>query len=226
MLLGVLVVWVIALIGVKVLTDIHAQTPSASPSIGTAASFTAAPGQLQTSGGSDQTTSNSGESNSSANSAASNEKELTSLNKQVAAAINDFRKKHGLNSLDVSNELNASARQHSMEMGAKGYFAHNSADGTLWWKRIMHYYPQGNYTYWTVGENLLFSSPSISAADAMKLWIGSPEHLANLKNKNWRDLGVSAVHVTDAGGVYDGYTVTIITTDFGARHYPFCRYPT
>jgi uncharacterized protein YkwD len=49
------------------------------------------------------------------------------------------------------------------------------------------------------------------------MWLASPEHRANLRNKTWRDLGVSAVYVPDAGGVYGGNTVTIITTDFGVR---------
>jgi uncharacterized protein YkwD len=103
-------------------------------------------------------------------------------------------------------------------MGADGYFDHPSANGTPFWKRIQNYYSATNYSYWTVGENLLYASPSIGADAALKLWIGSPEHLRNLKDKNWRDLGVSAVRVKDAGGIYGGHTVTIITTDFGARH--------
>jgi uncharacterized protein YkwD len=144
--------------------------------------------------------------------------QLVSLNNQIAAAINNFRRAHGLVPLKVSTQLNASSQQHSQEMGAKGYFAHNSANGTLWWKRILHYYPQGHYRYWTVGENLLFATPDIAADAAMKAWINSPEHLANLMNPAWRNLGVSAVHVANAGGVYGNSAVTIITTDFGARH--------
>jgi uncharacterized protein YkwD len=144
--------------------------------------------------------------------------QLTALNRQIGFAINKFRRAHGLVPLRISAQLNASARQHSEEMGAKGYFDHNSANGTAWWKRIQHYYPVHGYTYWTVGENLLFASPSIGADAAMKLWIASPDHLRNLKDPNWRNLGVSAVHVLKAGGVYEGQEVTIITTDFGARH--------
>ena len=149
---------------------------------------------------------------------ARSERQLRTLNHQIAAAINTFRRAHGLVPLRVSVGLNASARQHSVEMGEDGYFDHPSADGTVFWKRIKRYYTDTNYPYWTVGENLLWSSPSISAADALRMWIASPEHLRNLKNRNWRDLGLSAVHVIDAGGVYGGNTVTIITTDFGARH--------
>lgn len=146
------------------------------------------------------------------------ETELLTLNDQVAAAINTFRLAHGLTPLTVSADLNASARQHSLEMGAKGYFDHPSANGTAWWKRIQGFYTDNGYAYWTVGENLLFSTDSISAGNALKLWIGSPDHLRNLKDPNWRNLGVSSVRVLHAKGVYAGYDVTIITTDFGARH--------
>jgi len=155
---------------------------------------------------------------SAAHSVAQRETQLRSLNHEVADAINAYRVAHGLVPLNVSVQLNASARQHSKEMGIYGYFDHPSHDGTVFWKRIQHYYSNTNYPYWTVGENLLWSSPTISAADSLRLWLGSPEHRANLRSKTWRDLGVSAVLVPDAGGVYDGSTVTIITTDFGARH--------
>ena len=144
--------------------------------------------------------------------------QIVTLNRQIAFVINTFRRAHGLGALRVSGHLNAASRQHSEEMGADGYFDHDSADGTAWWKRIQHYYPQAGYTYWAAGENLLFSSPDIAAAAALKQWIASPEHLQNLLNPTWRNLGVGSVHVTDAGGVYAGDTVTIITTDFGARH--------
>jgi uncharacterized protein YkwD len=155
---------------------------------------------------------------SPAQSGAQRATQLRTLNKQIAAAINTYRQAHGLAPLKVSTQLNAAALQHSQEMGADGYFDHSSADGTSFWKRIQKYYPSSSYSYWSVGENLVFGSPSIGAVQAMKLWIASPEHRANLRNKNWRDLGVAAVHVQDAGGVYGDSTVTIITTDFGARH--------
>ena len=150
--------------------------------------------------------------------AANGETQLPSLNRQIASAINTFRVAHGLAPLTISVGLNASSRQHSLEMGARGYFDHPSADGTAWWKRIQNYYGSDGYSYWTVGENLVWSSPNISAAEAMRLWIQSAVHLRNLKDPNWTELGVSSVHVLHARGVYDGYTVTIITTDFGARH--------
>jgi uncharacterized protein YkwD len=145
------------------------------------------------------------------------EKSLPSLNRRVLAAVNAFRVGQGLVALHESAALDHSARQHSLEMGRVGYFDHPSADGTLFWKRILRYYPAGGYSCWSVGENLLWSSPTVSAGGAMKLWIASPPHLKNLLAPQWRQIGVSAVTVTDAPGVYHGRRVTIITTDFGVR---------
>jgi uncharacterized protein YkwD len=153
----------------------------------------------------------------SATATTSKETSLRTLNHQVLVAVNKFRVAHHLVPLRLSRGLNASARQHSLEMGADGYFAHHSADGTAFWKRIQHYFPSRGYSYWSVGENLLWSSPDVSATVAMKRWIASPEHLKNLLTPEWRRIGISAVHVDNAPGVYHGLPVTIITTDFGVR---------
>src|SRR5256886_977958 len=145
------------------------------------------------------------------------ERNLQTLNHQVLAAVNKFRVAHGLVALHESTALDRSARQHSLEMGRVGYFAHSSADGTVFWRRIRHYYSARGHSYWSVGENLLWESPSVGAAGAMKLWIASPPHLENLLAPQWRQLGISAVRVVRAPGVFKGRTVTVITTDFGVR---------
>ena len=145
------------------------------------------------------------------------ERSLKTLNQQVLAAVNTLRVAHGLVPLRESSALDRSARQHSLEMGRLGYFGHSSADGTAFWRRIRHYYRSRNYSYWSVGENLLWAAPAVNAGAAMKLWIASPEHLRNLLSPQWRQLGVSAVHVVGSPGVFHGQRVTIITTDFGVR---------
>jgi len=145
------------------------------------------------------------------------ERNLGAMNHQVLAAVNRFRVAHGLVALRESAGLDRSARQHSLEMGRVGYFAHSSADGTVFWRRIRHYYSARGHSYWSVGENLLWESPNVEAAGAMKLWIASPPHLKNLLAPEWRQLGISAVHVVRAPGVFEGRTVTVITTDFGVR---------
>lgn len=153
----------------------------------------------------------------SASATGRSERSLSTLNRQVLAAVNRFRVKHGRRPLRESTALDNSARTHSFEMGRDGYFGHPSADGTSFWRRIRDYYKARNYAYWSVGENLLWASPSVGAAEAMKLWIASPEHLRNLLTTQWRQIGVSAVRVPHGPGVFHGSTVTIITTDFGVR---------
>jgi len=145
------------------------------------------------------------------------ERNLTTLNHQVLVAVNRFRDAHGLVALRESGALDRSARQHSLEMGRLGYFAHSSHDGTAFWKRIQKYYAARNYSHWSVGENLVWRSPSLSAAGALSLWIASPPHLANLMSTQWRQIGVSAVSVANGPGVYGGRNAIIITTDFGVR---------
>ena len=147
----------------------------------------------------------------------SSERKLGTLNHQVLAAVNAFRAAHGRPALHESAALDRSARQHSLEMGRLGYFGHSSADGTVFWRRIQHYYPARGHSYWSVGENLVWASPSLSAAKAMHLWIGSPPHLKNLLSHQWRQIGISAVGVAHAPGVYGGGHAVIITTDFGVR---------
>jgi len=145
------------------------------------------------------------------------ETSLQSLNRQVLVAVNRFRVEHGLSALSESGGLDSSACQHSFEMGRFGYFAHPSHDGAAFWKRIRHYYPAKGDPYWSVGENLVWRDQALSAGQAMKLWIASPPHLKNLLTPQWRRIGISAVRVAHARGVFGGSTIIIITTDFGVR---------
>jgi uncharacterized protein YkwD len=142
---------------------------------------------------------------------------LTQLEQGVLTDINAFRAAHHLPALTLSASLTAAARTHSQQMETGGYFAHNSADGTAFWKRIQAFYPSGNYGFWSVGENLLWSSPDVSPEKALTMWANSPEHRKNMLDPQWREIGISAVHAARAPGVYQGLAVTIVTTDFGVR---------
>jgi uncharacterized protein YkwD len=142
---------------------------------------------------------------------------LAALESDVLAQLNAIRVQHRLVPLTTSAALTASADQHTIEMAADGYFAHNSQDGTPFWKRIQQWYPQGTFHYWAVGENLVWESPDLDAPGAMELWMGSPEHRANILDPKWREIGVSALHADAAPGTYQGLGVTIVTTDFGVR---------
>jgi uncharacterized protein YkwD len=102
-------------------------------------------------------------------------------------------------------------------MARLGYFSHDSADGSAFWRRVQHYYGSAGRRYWSVGENLLWASPDVDAAGSLKMWMGSPEHRANLLKGEWREIGLAVVHVPSAPGVFRGLEVTIVTADFGVR---------
>jgi len=131
--------------------------------------------------------------------------------------MNALRATHGLSLLRLSPALNAAAAVHSTQMARMGYFSHNSANGQSFSQRVASYYPPRGYRSWTVGENLVYGSPDLGAARALRLWLSSPPHRANLLNPHWHELGLSAVHATSAPGVYGGSPATIVTADFGAR---------
>jgi uncharacterized protein YkwD len=142
---------------------------------------------------------------------------VAALDAGVLGGLNAIRVKHGLGPLHLSPSLSAAAAFHSRELAAEGYFSHDSADGTVFWKRIERWYAPPRTGTWTVGENLLWSSPDVDASQALAAWMSSPEHRANILDPSWREIGIAAVHVDRAGGVYHDRPVTIITTDFGAR---------
>jgi uncharacterized protein YkwD len=139
------------------------------------------------------------------------------LEAQVLVDVNRVRIQHGLARLRFSSYLTAAAIQHSREMARRGYFSHDSANGASFWRRVERFYPSAGFSSWTVGENLLWSSPEVDSAGAIRMWMNSPEHRANLLNKAWREVGLAAVHVASAPGVYKGLGVTIVTADFGSR---------
>src|ERR671936_645281 len=67
------------------------------------------------------------------------------------------------------------------------------------------------------GLTPLRSSPDVDPGGALHMWMNSPEHRANILNARWRQIGISAVHVDAAPGMFGGDPVTVITTDFGVR---------
>jgi uncharacterized protein YkwD len=142
---------------------------------------------------------------------------MSSLEQGVLADINALRKQHGLEPLHFNSRLSAAARAHSSDMALRGYFSHTSASGMTFDRRIARYYPMGSSRYWSVGENLLWSSPDVDPARALDMWWNSPEHRKNMLNARWREIGLSAVHVATAPGTYGGREVTIVTTDFGVK---------
>jgi uncharacterized protein YkwD len=142
---------------------------------------------------------------------------LRPLEQAIRSEMNALRRQHRVSPLRHSAGLAAAARQHSNDMARRGYFRHSSPAGLSFTRRIARFYPIGSHRYWSVGENLLWSSIALNATAALKLWLESPKHRAMMLGARWQEVGVSAVHVGSAPGIYGGREVTIITADFGVR---------
>lgn len=142
---------------------------------------------------------------------------MKQLERKVLASINDLRRARGLTALRLNPVLSDAASQHSVSMAEHGFFHHASLNGAPFWKRDVAVYPRRAYRLWSVGENLAYGAPRLSAGQAIELWLASPSHRANLLSPTWREVGLGAVHAVAAGGVYDGRDVTIVTADFGVR---------
>jgi uncharacterized protein YkwD len=135
----------------------------------------------------------------------------------ILSQLNQVRISHGLKPLTLSASLSAAAMAHTRDMIANGYFAHSSADGEPFWKRIASFYPDGSYSYWSVGENLFWSTGAATPGAGVKAWMASPEHRATILDPRWTQIGIAAVSSAGAPGTFADHDVTVITADFGVR---------
>jgi uncharacterized protein YkwD len=141
---------------------------------------------------------------------------LSSLEADIVGRINAQRTSRGLRPLRVSRGLTKAADFHSNQMGLFGFFEHESHNGAAFWRRIERFYAPGR-GYWSVGENIFWESPDTSGQSAVHEWMNSPPHRQNILTREWREVGVSAVHFPAAPGAFGGRSVTIVTADFGVR---------
>jgi uncharacterized protein YkwD len=148
---------------------------------------------------------------------AGNATNLAAYAANVSSRINSLRGARGLRPLRISRGLTAAATYHTNQMGLRGFFEHESANGAAFWKRIERFYPALAGRGWSVGENILWGSPDISPASAVREWLQSPPHRENLFSREWREVGIAAIHFASAPGEYGGRPVTIVTADFGTR---------
>ncbi len=86
-------------------------------------------------------------------------------------------------SLKVRSKLTKAAQAHANDMAKKRYLQHDSANGTVWWKRIKkHGYKNPG------GENIARGFPS--AVSVVKAWLASPGHRKNIRNCQFRTIGI------------------------------------
>ena len=136
---------------------------------------------------------------------------------ELLVEINAVRAAHSLRPLRIGPALRRAADQHDREMGRLGYFEHDSPSGMSFSGRLERYYPSGR-RYWSVGENLLWSGWSLTPKAAVRIWMRSPPHRANLLGREWRQIGIAALRLPSAPGCFGHRRVWLLTTDFGVRY--------
>ncbi|GAB1822035.1 CAP domain-containing protein [Herbidospora sp. RD11066] len=117
----------------------------------------------------------------------------TAVENEVVRLTNAERAKAGCGALTHDAKLRTAAFNHSADMSAKNYFAHDSADGRKFSDRIK----QAGFSFRAAGENI--AKGYQTAAQVVQGWMDSPGHKANILNCTYTHIGVG--HVV-AGGPY------------------------
>ncbi len=137
-------------------------------------------------------------------------------NTEVLAAatlclVNQVRARNGELPLAPNPKLEEAAVEHSREMVSEDYFAHVSPSGETPLQRVRAtgYVPNDQVGY-TVGENIAWGTLQLSTPSAIvAAWVASPEHLANILDRDYRDAGMGVAPAAppslsggSPGGVY------------------------
>ena len=139
---------------------------------------------------------------------------LKRIRQAILCLHNKVRARHSMAPLRASTRLRRAATGHTKDMVAAGYFEHTSPGGTTMVDRILSADYVRDGEGWMLGENLAWGTGSLGTPrGAMKAWLDSPGHRANILKRSFRELGVGVVaRVPDSGDAGATYTV-----DFGVR---------
>jgi uncharacterized protein YkwD len=129
----------------------------------------------------------------------------------VICLINKARDENGRRrDLRLDNRLQEAARKHSNRMASRSCFSHQCRGeaGTLERLRKSGYI-HGGLSRWGYGENIFWGRrASGTPRQAVRAWMGSPPHRANILSGSFRDIG--------AGFAHNG-SRAYYTADFGYR---------
>jgi len=121
------------------------------------------------------------------------------LEARMLVLVNNERTRAGLSPLTADPELTEVARRHSIDMFARGYFAHLTPEGRSPFERMR----EANVSYLTAGENLALAPTLQIAHNGL---MNSPGHRANILHRNFGRVGIGIMD----GGVHG----LMITQDF------------
>ena len=108
------------------------------------------------------------------------------LEKQMLDLVNQERQAAGLNMLAPDPELTQVARQHSTDMFARGYFAHDTPEGLSPFDRMN----KAGVRFLTAGENLALA-PTLPLAHTGLM--NSPGHRANILRPQFGRVGIGVM---------------------------------
>jgi uncharacterized protein YkwD len=108
------------------------------------------------------------------------------LEQRMLDLVNSERQANGLQPLAADPELTQVARQHSADMFARGYFAHDTPEGLTPFDRMR----EANVRFAVAGENLALA-PTIPVAHTGLM--NSPGHRANILRPQFGRVGIGVM---------------------------------
>lgn len=130
---------------------------------------------------------------------------LSEYVREIASIVNEERANNGLAPLTLCPELNAVSDIRAEELPET--FDHVRPDGASW-KTVLD---ENNIVTFSKGENILQMDerPQSIPEEAMRLWMNSTGHRANILDTDFTNIGIGAYYLNDTY-----YFVQIFSIDF------------
>lgn len=106
------------------------------------------------------------------------------LSRSFLQQVNDLRGRAGLRQLHVETRLARAALAHACDNARRQSYTHRGGDGSTLTLRL----GRVKYPFRAAAENTGWGFRS--AASALRWWMNSPPHRANLMNPALRDIGI------------------------------------
>ncbi|HSX43465.1 MAG TPA: CAP domain-containing protein [Candidatus Saccharimonadales bacterium] len=114
--------------------------------------------------------------------------------KVLLADTNAFRSTKGEPALELNENLAQAAQAKANDMVKRNYWSHVTPDGTQPWA----FMDKAGYAFEAAGENLAYGFGT--SDDIVTAWMQSPEHRANILNKDYRDVGFATANASNFQG--------------------------
>lgn len=113
------------------------------------------------------------------------------MQQRVLDLINAERAQHGCGPLTINPQLNKAALRQSEAMAEQHFFDHRDPDGTTPGQRVH----DTGYIFQMMGENI--EAGTDTAEEAVRVWMNSPGHRANILTCAYKETGIALVDAQD-----------------------------